>query len=103
MILLIQAITCSLAIAGLYYAADYELTENGLPTEKGVLWWYKWFFVSLLGDYFSKPFINCLRCMGSVYGVLYYVTMFEQPSHHEGILFIFVVSALNGLYARVID
>jgi hypothetical protein len=29
--------------------------------------------------------------------------MFEQPSHHEGILFIFVVSALNGLYARVID
>lgn len=100
---LINALTCSLICAGLYYAADYELTENGKPTNKGVLWFYKWSIIEVFGEWYSKPFINCLRCMGSFYGAIYYVTMFPEPTLIQGILFIFVVSALNGLYARVID
>lgn len=101
--LLIQATTCSLICSGVYYAADYELTETGKPTNKGILWFFKWTMILLLGEYASKPFINCLRCMGSLYGAVYYVTMFPEPTIIQGILFIFVVSALNGLYARIID
>jgi hypothetical protein len=101
--MIITAILTSLFCGGLYYAADYD--EDGTGKIYGqILWPFKYYLTYWLDEYWAKPFIGCLRCMGSFWGTLFYCNNYwTEYSVIDHIIFIFVVSALNGLYGRIIE
>ena len=74
----------ALAIIGFYNAAHYakekerQRTDDGLleffvdVEVKGLLWWIKKYGDKILGEFWSKPFYDCLACMASVHSVAFY-------------------------------
>ena len=106
--MLIEAITTSLSIIGLYYATSYELDSKGNPTEKNVLWFVRFYVDKFIGEPYGKPFILCPQCMASFWGLVFYFGVFRHSCNgvHDGgmvIVFITVVSALNKLIQTTIE
>lgn len=94
-----QMLICSLFCGGLWSVTKYEeYQDNVYGLVLAPLGKYandhlpKWLYLPLLG---------CLNCMASIWGTIFYCyNNIETFKLIELIIFIFVVSALNGLYGR---
>ena len=101
--MLIEAITTSLSIIGLYYATSYELDSKGNPTEKNILWFVRFYIDKFIGEPYGKPFILCPKCMASFWGVVFYVGVFHHRFNNimdvvVFIVFVLMTSTLNSLW-----
>lgn len=108
MAIITETIITSLSIIGFYYSTYYELDSEGNPTEKAFLWFVRFYGVKLLGQKWSKPVVNCPKCMASVWGFLFFIFVFH---HNIGSLdnciyiaiFILMVSAVNNIIHKFIE
>lgn len=99
-----EPIITSLFCIGLYFATGYELDKDGNPTEKNILWFVRYYVDKFIGEPFGKPIILCPRCMASVWGgVMYFGFLGHGINHiHWFVVFVFVVSALNNIFYKLI-
>jgi len=103
--MLIEAITTSLFIIGLYNSTSYELNSKGEATEKNVLWFIRFYVDKYIKEPFGKPIILCPNCMASLWGSIVYLFVFNHDIDNFSdfinlCFFIFIVSALNNLLQR---
>jgi hypothetical protein len=101
--MLLTAILCSLFCSGLWSVTKYETDGNGniyglilAPLGK--------YAHEHLPQYIYKPLLGCINCMASFWGILFYCYKYYKSGNVcECIIFIFVVSALNGIYGKYIE
>ena len=100
-----EPLITSLFICGLYYATSYELNREGQPTEKNVLWFFRFYVEKYIGEPFGKPIILCPQCMASFWGAIVYFGYLKHSilPFHWFILFVFVTSALNLIVQKIIE
>lgn len=102
----------SLICVGLYKAMQFEFSEqydidkNGERiylidnNTKGILWWYKCYFLDEIPYRISKPFGNCLTCMASVFSFVpywFWYCEFNFLSPFNWVFYPFYIFALAGL------
>lgn len=98
-----QLIITSLFCAGWYNVFKFEVDGDGniygligakigLYAEANLPW------------YVYKPLMGCLNCMASFWGLIFYCYNYWNSFNViELIIFIFALSALNGIYGKFID
>lgn len=100
--MLTQAILCSLFCSGLWSVTKYEYYNGkiygliGAPLGK--------YANDNLPYYIYKPLMGCINCMASFWGTLFYCYKnIDNLNLINLVIFIFVVTALNGIYGKYIE
>lgn len=100
--MLTQAILCSLFCSGLWSVTKYEEYNGriygliGAPLGKHAF--------DNLPSWIYKPLFGCINCMASLWGTLFYCYKnLDNFNLINLVIFIFVVTALNGIYGKYIN
>lgn len=88
----------SLFIYGLNFATDYNhgdsFKDNGF---KNVLWRLRYWSLTYIGEYWSRPLFTCTICMSSVWGTIIYLLMANKYNPIEWLLSVVVIAGLSRL------
>jgi hypothetical protein len=92
-----------------FISAEYhmEVIKNKLALEKKVSLWLKFFLWSLFYE-FGSPFIMCITCMGSMWGIIWFI-LTKDIWHHLSIQYLalncfaasFIQTFIWKLYAKI--
>lgn len=92
--------TASFFIFGLNYAVGSTvLVEEEKETiiEKNILWFVGYYGDMFIPEFWTKPLYNCVMCMASFWGSLFYVTFTPEIDILKWGVFIVVLAGLNRL------
>lgn len=62
------------------YGWQYCTYDDGESRE--IAWWFRWFVVKYIPEFFHKPLMNCVVCMASIYGsLIFWLSVFWVGEH----------------------